>query len=340
MPTRREFQEGAKPLADSPINAWGEGDEVRSAVVVRRKRLQSFRNKPGQYLCVTLTDSTGQIEGRVWDDAERVAEALDEGVIAHVEGKIERFQDQLQLKISAITPAPPDEATAQQFLPPCRRDVEPLEQQLRAVIDSIQNPHLRRLVDAFYGEAQVMERLRRAPAGVRLHHAYVGGLVEHTVEVMSLLEVLCEHYPDINRDLVMAGALLHDIGKLEELSATTTFDYTDAGRLLGHIALSDQMVCEAMDAIEGFPEHTRLMLRHMIISHHGTREQGSPEPPKTLEAMALHMAENADAQVNRVWGTIARHRDGATTWGDWDRLLERQFYLGPVEPPEEGESNA
>jgi len=321
-------------MTDSVINTWAEGDEVQALVVARRKRLQPFRNKPGQYLSLTLSDASGQIEGRVWEEGETVAASFEEGDVIRVRGKIERFQDQLQLRVSSIERPSPEEIAPDQFLPPCRRDIGPLEEDLRATIESIESPYLRRLVDSFYDDAEFMERFRRAPAAVRLHHAYVGGLLEHTVEVLSLLEGLCQHYPDIDRDLVMSGALLHDIGKLEELASTTTFDYTDLGRLIGHIAISDQMVCDAMDAIEGFPEHTRMMVRHLILSHHGSREMGSPEPPKTLEAMALHQVENADAQVNRVWRTIAKHRDGVAKWTDWDRLLERHIYLGPVQPPE------
>lgn len=321
-------------MANSQISAWTDGDEVDAHVVVKRKRLQPFRNKPGQYLSLTLSDASGQIEARVWEEGETVAASFEEGDVVSIRGKIERFQDQLQLKVSSIQRTPSEEVVSEQFLPPCRRETEPLEQALLAAIESVEDEHLRRLLEAFYGAPEFMERFRRAPAAVRLHHAYVGGLLEHTVEVISLLEVICEHYPDINRDLVMTGALLHDIGKLEELTATTMFDYTDAGRLLGHIAISDRLVCEAMDAIEGFPEHTRLMVRHIILSHHGSRELGSPEPPKTLEAMALHQVENADAQVNRVWQTITKHRDGKTQWTDWDRLMDRHFYLGPVTPPE------
>lgn len=323
-------------MTDSGINAWTDGDEVRALVVVKRKRLQPFRNKPGHYLSLTLSDSTGQIEAVVWEEGEAVAESFEEGDVVAVRGKVGQYRDQPQLVVLAIERQAPEEVAPDQFLPPCRRDTGPLEEDLRAVIESIENPYLRRLLDTFYDDAEFMERFRRAPAAVRLHHAYVGGLLEHTVEVLSLLEVLCQHYPDINRDLVMTGTLLHDIGKLEELVSTTTFDYTDLGRLIGHIAISDQMVCDAMDAIDDFPEHTRMMVRHLILSHHGSREMGSPEPPKTLEAMALHMAENADAQVNRVWRTITKHRNGVTRWTDWDRLLERYIYLGPVEPPESG----
>jgi 3'-5' exoribonuclease len=321
-------------VASSSISAWGDGDQIEAHVVVKRKRLQPFRNKPGQYLSLTLSDASGQIEARVWEQGETVAAGFDEGDVVSVSGNVERFQDQLQLRVSAIERVAPEEVASEQFLPPCRRDIEPLEQVLVATIESIQDQYLRSLLDTFYGDPEFMERLRGAPAAVRLHHAYRGGLLEHIVEVVSLLEVICEHYPDINRDLVMTGALLHDLGKLEELTATTMFDYTDVGRLLGHIAISDRLVCEAMDAIEGFPEQTRLMVRHIILSHHGSREMGSPEPPKTLEAMALHQIENADAQVNRVWQTITKHRDGKAHWTDWDRLMERQFYLGPVTPPE------
>jgi 3'-5' exoribonuclease len=202
---------------------------------------------------------------------------------------------------------------------------------VRETIASVENPHLRALLDKFFADEEFVAAFSRAPAARRIHHAYLGGLLEHTVEVVVLCQTVLTLYPQIHRDLLMAGALLHDVGKTREFTYQRDMDYSDEGRLLGHVVLSDQMIAERLAAIPDFPPELALRLRHLVVSHHGRYEWGSPRRPKTLEACALHYIENLDAQVNRFAQVIAARRDKTRPWTEYDTLLRRYLYAGPEE---------
>ena len=313
------------------VNELREGDSVDSTFVVRRKQLVAFRNKPGRYLSLVLADRSGQVDARLWDNAEEIADQFAEEDVVAVQGRVETFNQKPQVIISGLQRCDPEAFDDQEFLPQCRRDPEALEEELLQIVDSVQQPYLRKLLGAFFEDPKFLAIFRRAPGAVSIHHAYLGGLMEHTMEVCSLCRLFCQHYPDLNCDLLLTGALLHDIGKLTELSFERSFGYTDEGRLLGHIAMGERIITEQMDRIEGFPAQLKLMMRHLILSHHGEYQYETVRKAMTLEAITLHKAEDADAQVNRFWQIITKHRDGERTWTDYDRLLERFIYLGPSE---------
>ncbi len=308
------------------------GDKVLSFFLVRQKQLEPFRDRSrGQFLTLTLADRTGEILARIWEDAPAVAETFEQGQVVKVLGEVEEYLDRWQVIVEKIRPAQEGEYDLADFIPATERDVGEMLQELQGAVEEIQNSHLRALLARFFDDPAFVARFSRAPAARRVHHAYLGGLLEHTVEVVALCRSLLQLYPQIHRDLLFAGALLHDIGKVREFLYETDIAYSDEGRLLGHVVMSLQMVDQALAQMEDFPADLALRLRHMILSHHGRYEWGSPRRPKTLEAAALHYVENLSAQINRFHRVIATRRDPTRPWTDYDTLLRRYLYAGREE---------
>ncbi|HID89358.1 MAG TPA: HD domain-containing protein [Anaerolineae bacterium] len=305
------------------------GDRVLSFFLVRHKRLEPFRDRTrGEFLTLILADRTGEVLARVWEDAPAVAETFREGQVVKVLGRMEEYLDRWQVIVEKIRPAEEEEYDLADFVPATERDVDEMLAEIRRTIEEVENPHLRALLLHFFDDPDFVARFSRAPAARRVHHAYLGGLLEHTVEMIHLCRSLLELYPEIHRDLLLTGAILHDVGKTREFHYETDIAYSDEGRLLGHVVLSLEMVDAALAEMEGFPEELALRLRHMIVSHHGRYEWGSPRRPKTLEAAALHHVENLSAQVNRFHRIIAARRDPTRPWTEYDTLLRRSLYAG------------
>lgn len=306
------------------------GDRVTAFFLARHKQLEPFRDRSkGEFLTLMLGDRTGQLLARVWEGAPELAETFNEGDVVKVAADVEEYLGRTQLIINKLRPARDDEYDLADYLPATDKDVNALLAQVDGVVASLAQPHLAALVRHFYDDADFRARLAQAPAARRVHHAYLGGLLEHLTEVLALAEAVLALYPEINADLLRAGVLLHDVGKLREYTWTRDIDYTDEGRLIGHIVLSDEMVAEAISHFPDFPAELALRVRHLLVSHHGRYEWGSPRRPKTLEALALHHIENLSAQLNRFKGILAARREPGQTWTDYDRLLERQLYAGP-----------
>ena len=305
------------------------GKRALGFFLVRHKRLEPFRDRTrGEFLTLVLADRTGEILARVWEDAPTVAATFEQGQVVKVLGEVEEYLGRWQVIVEKIRPAKPDEYDLADMLPATERDVDEMLAAVRATMEEIENPHLRALVAHFFEDEEFVARFSRAPAARRIHHAYLGGLLEHTVEVVTLCRALLEVYPEIHRDLLLTGALLHDVGKVAEFEYETDINYSDEGRLLGHIVTSDRMVSEGIATIPDFPAELALRLRHMILSHHGRYEWGSPRRPKTLEAVALHHVENLDAQVNRFYRILASRREPEKPWTEYDTLLRRYLYAG------------
>ncbi len=307
------------------------GMTVESAFVVKRKALMDFRNKPGRYLALTLADRTGEVTARMWDNADAAAKQFDEGDVVEVTGKVDRYQGSTQIIIQKLRKLPEADIDAAEFIPTSPADPKEMLAIIRDAISRVTNPYLKELLDKFFNDEAFVADFITSPAGRALHHAYIGGLAEHTATLVKACEALCEIYPDIDRDLLLCGAILHDIGKIQELSCGTTIDYTDAGRLVGHVTLGAETVVRRAEAIEGFPESLRMILWHLLISHHGQREWGAPVEPMTLEALVLHYLEYMDSRVNMFRASRKAAEGTGRTWSDWDRGLERYLYLGPGE---------
>jgi 3'-5' exoribonuclease len=312
-----------KKIADLTV-----GELVTATYAVKDKSLASFRNKPGQYLSLTLGDASGEITARMWDNAEQAAKLFETGDAVTVRGKVESYRGQMQLVIERLKKADEPSYEQAELLPQSPRDLDEYRERLFQYIEEVRDPRLRTLVDAFFGDEEFLERFCALPGAKALHHAHVGGLLEHTVGVVEILRTVCDIHQELDRDLVIAGALLHDIGKIEELEAGAAFDYTDAGRLVGHIVLTDRMVTDAIEDIEDFPEELANRLTHLLLSHHGQKEYGAPVLPMTTEACALHYADNLDAHVQYFSQVVQAGADSGNRWSDYQRLFDRYIYLG------------
>jgi len=275
-----------------------------------------------------VMDRTGSIEGRVWDNAEEIASLLHEAVIVKLEGEVEEFQGRLQVRVLRLRLAEANESDRADMFASTKRNVEVMMQTIDDAIEAIEDEKIKRLLLHFFGEESFRQAFSTAPAARRIHHAYLGGLLEHTYEILQLSIPLLELYPEIKHDLLVAGILLHDVGKLREFSWETDIEYSDEGRLLGHVVPGAEMVASAIKQIDEFPTELAIRIQHLILSHHGRYEWGSPRRPKTLEAIALHHLENLDGQVNRFLCLMAAARQQGRSWTEFDYMLGRSLYAG------------
>jgi len=294
-----------------------------------------------KYLALVLGDSTGQIEARLWDAND--ADPFEQGDVVKVRGQVCRYQDKLQINVERIRAALSDEYELGDFVPQTERNIDELWAELNGFVDSFVDPHLQSLLRTFLDDAEIAAALRQAPAAKSMHHAWIGGLLEHIVSLAGICDLAARHYPEINRDLLLTGAMLHDIGKLHELRWGTSFDYTLEGQLLGHITIGIGMIDKKIAAIPDFPASKRVLVEHIVLSHHGKYEFGSPKLPMIPEAILLHYLDDMDAKMQTVRNEFARSVVNGKTAAqvtDWVRSMERPLlntnaYLESEEPQAE-----
>jgi len=311
------------------INEIRENDLVEGVFWVKEKAMPTTRTGT-PYLRVRLTDRTGEIEGRIWDGVEEFADLFERENFIHIKAQANSYQDRMQLNIKSLKKVAVAEVSLEDFLPASERDPEEMLAELIGIAEGIENEHLKELVMAFLQDAEFTTLFKRAPGAKRLHHACLGGLLEHTLSVVRLIQEIKGHYEGINHDLLLVGGILHDIGKVRELSYAIAFDYTDEGRLVGHIVMGTQMVEERIAQIEGFPQELAMLMKHLMISHHGQYEWGSPKRPKTLEANILYYLDDLDAKVSGIKEFMDKGEEGAK-WTDFHRIFDRFFYKGEGE---------
>jgi 3'-5' exoribonuclease len=297
-------------------------------VFLLAERSMGHKKDGNPFLNVTLSDRTGQVKGVVWDQVARIAGAAAEGDFVHVRAQAGEYRGNLQLVVKDMVRVPADQVDAGDFLAVTTRDVAKMIDRLREMTDRMQTPHLRALFTAFWSDDTFVAAYTRAPAAKHMHHAYIGGLLEHTLSMAVLSEMIAGHYSGVDRDLLLAGVILHDVGKVRELEYVNRIDYTDEGRLLSHIIIGLSMLDEKLKQVPDFPETQAQLLKHMVVSHHGSREFGSPEPPKTIEAVLLHYIDEMDSRVNSIRDYLAQDL-AEGSWTPYHRLLERHFYKGP-----------
>jgi 3'-5' exoribonuclease len=296
---------------------------ITSYFLVCEKEIRATREgKP--YLRLELGDRTGTVEARMWDGFERDAATFERDDFVKVQARVESYRNKLQISIEKIRRVEEREVDAADFFAHTPEDVEQLFARLLEVVASIGNPWLRCLLESVVQDPEIVPRLKRAPAAKVMHHAYLGGLLEHVVSLCGLCRVVLSHYPDADPDLLLTGAVLHDIGKLEELSYERSLGYTDEGQLLGHILIEYETVTKKISAIEGFPPGLKTLVQHMIISHHGQYEFGSPKLPMFREALMLHYLDDLDSKMAAVRASLASDK-GEGNWTAYSGALERRF---------------
>jgi 3'-5' exoribonuclease len=286
-----------KDIYIADLTAFDEGRIFDGFFLVLSKQQRSTKtNKP--YLSLILGDKTGQIEARIWDPADpRIAKDFNRGDIVKVRGTATRFEERTQTKVEQLRLAAPHEVDKTDLLPATTHDVGQMWAQLEATIDGFANPDLKRLLKTMLADSGVAQAYREAPAARQLHHAWLGGLLEHVISLLGLAERVAAHYDMLDRDLLLTGVILHDIGKIRELTWDVGFDYSVEGILLGHIQMGVDLVEKTIAALPGFPERLRALVVHMILSHHGKLEFGSPKLPMIPEALALSFVDDLDAKM-------------------------------------------
>jgi 3'-5' exoribonuclease len=304
------------------------GDKIASSFLVAEKNM-AFSQKGSAYLNVRLKDKTGEIDGKVWDNAMALDQVFKKGDIVYMEGRAQTYRNALQISIITVKPCAPQDVDPSDYLPVSKVDTTAMFQDILAYIDAISSEPIKKLLTAFFYDEKTADLFRRAPAAKGFHHIYLGGLLEHTLSVVRLLDHAAKHYPQLNRDLLIAGGILHDIGKIYEFSYDGLIAYSDEGRMIGHLVMGVEMIDKKIEAIPDFPVQLALELRHIILSHHGEFEFGSPKRPKTLEALVIHFMDDLDAKVNAFESFVAADAANADSdWTTYNRFFERYLYKG------------
>jgi 3'-5' exoribonuclease len=306
------------------------GSELTELFVLRKKELkETFEGQ--RFLKLELGDKTGRIDGVAWDNPEELYDQAETGDIVKVRGWVTTYKEVPQIKVERLKKASEGETDISDFLPTTDKDVDILFREYQKTASTIQNKHLHELMQLILEDPNITEELKKAPGGKLWHHTYVGGLLEHTLKVTDICEDAASSYGLINRDLLITGALLHDLGKIKGYSSKGFFDYTDEGRLIGHIISGIELIDRKLDLIPDFPANLALQLKHLIVSHHGELEFASPVVPMTIEAIVLHHADEMDAQVNAFSRIIKTEKVKGKRWSDWVNLINRYIYLGEEE---------
>jgi 3'-5' exoribonuclease len=326
-----------KDIFIADLASFEEGKLFDSFFLVLSRQLRTTQsNKP--YLSLIFCDKTGQLEGRAWEpDDPRIAKDFERGDVVKARGCISRFNDRLQMKVEQLRKALPVEIDKSDLMPATTYDVDTLWRQLLSFVESFTEPHLKLLLTTLLADPQIAAAYREAPAAKQLHHAWLGGLLEHVVSLLTLADRVAPHYPILHRDLLLTGVILHDIGKVRELSWDVGFEYTVEGVLLGHIQIGSALAERTMDALPDFPPRLKTLVLHMILSHHGKLEFGSPKLPMIPESLVLNFLDDLDAKMQAMQSEFDKcAREGkpadeltGRVWAlDQRQLLNTRKWLG------------
>jgi 3'-5' exoribonuclease len=308
-----------------------QGTRIDELFLVKSARLSETKaGKP--YLILVVMDRSGEVSGPVWDNAMEVQKLCSPGEIVRVTGMVQSYRDNLQLKIDSVLSVPKSTVELGDYFPVSPKNRQEMVDELQILLRTIGNPYLKKLLNYFFNKSNWWLKFQEAPAAKGIHHAYIGGLLEHSLSVAQLCHFMAEHYEGVDRSLLLAGALLHDIGKLEELRTKSgVVEYTVAGRLKGHLVIGSEMVNEVAGKIKDFPKELLEQLQHLILSHHGRQEFGSPTVPMTVEAFVLSFVDDLDAKMNLTGQLRRKMNSEEMSWTDYQRTLERYLYLGGFE---------
>ena len=315
---------------------------VTSNFVVVAKQIKP--KKTGEpYLALTLGDRSGQLEAKMWDNVEEVLNAFEQDDFLKIKGLINKYKNRFQLTIHKLRKLGDTEIEFSDYLPKTTKNIDELWHALGTFVASFQNPYLRSLVQAFMSDPEIAAAYRNAPAAKTLHHAYIGGLLDHVVSLFRSCDLISRNYPQINRDLLLTGAFLHDIGKIHELAYNRSFSYTTRGQLLGHMVIELEMLQTKLVLVPDFPAELKTLLEHLIISHHGEYEFGSPKLPMFPEALVLHYMDDLDSKMEAMRAHFEREADLESPWSSYNPSLGRPLLnsakflasktIAPVEAP-------
>ena len=320
-------------MAHKFINEIEPGETIDDIYMVREPILRST-TRGDLYIAMFLSDRTGQTNGRMWQATEAVYKALPKPGFVHVQGRSELYQNNLQIIINNISVVDAEKVEVDDFLAKTDKDTGKMFEEVKKTVSQIKNTQLNKLIGEFLVDKELMEKFCKAPGGTALHHNYIGGLLEHTLNMLQVATAILPLYPDVQSDLVLAGIFLHDMGKTEELSYDMAFSYTDSGQLIGHIVKTVLMVNKKADALK--TKGTQIdqfildALGHIILSHHGAFEFGSPKLPATPEAFMVYFIDDLDAKLNQVAIAI-ENEPGDSNWTGWKNALQTRLYRKRIE---------
>ncbi|MBN2106521.1 MAG: HD domain-containing protein [Deltaproteobacteria bacterium] len=302
-----------------------ENTQVEGLFLVKDKNNGITKNGK-QYIALNLTDKTGEVKARIWDNAEKLGVRFSQGDCVNLKAFSVMYQGTLQLNITGIEKLKAGEELLRELLPAARSNSDELFSELLDMRRTFSNPHLSRLLELVFSRDDIVTAFKAAPAAKSIHHDYLGGLIEHTAHVARLALAVAPLYPTLNKDLLLTGAILHDIGKIYELSYEKSFSYTDRGRLIGHITLGDAIVNDAIRQLPEFPDDLALVVRHLLLSHHGQYEFGSPKRPKIPEALLLSYLDDLDAKMFVCNELIRKEKNSESKWTSYNKLFDRYLY--------------
>ena len=302
------------------IGSFRDGDRIQDIYLCKARTQATAKNgKP--YENVTLTDKTGTVYCKIWDPNSSGIEEFSEMDFVHITGEVVTFNGNVQLNIRRARRASQDEYLPGDYIPTTEKDVEEMYGQLLAILDTVENPFLKQLIDKYFREETFARAFKRHSAAKTVHHSFVGGLLEHTLSVVRICDYFTQLYPYLKRDLLLTAAAFHDVGKLKELSDFPVNDYTDSGQLLGHIMMGAELIGYACRSIKDFPKKLAIELQHCILAHHGEFEYGSPKKPAIPEALALNLADNSDAKLETMREVVKAAGDN-NGWLGYNKLFE------------------
>jgi len=304
------------------VSGLQEGQVFSSLFLVREKEIRTSARTGSSWLQLELADRTGSISAKMWDNFAAIEKTFERDDVVQIRARVKLYNGEKELTLEQVIPAAERDYDLADFLPHTKFDVEQLYSELRAAIAAMKNPWLKRLLTSVVDDPSIAPKLKRAPAAMTMHHAFVGGLLEHIVSLSGLSNAVAARYPELDPDLLLAGVVLHDIGKVDELRYARGIDYSTEGRLLGHIVIGAAMVRDKIRAIPDFPAPLEVLVEHLILSHHGTHEFGSPSLPQTREAIALHFIDDMDSKMAAMRATLDSPA-GADDWTERNPSLRR-----------------
>ena len=308
------------------------GDKFISFFILRKKEIRTKFNSDEIYLSLELGDASQRIRGTVWEKPQEAYEAIESGDIMKVKATAIHFKDKLHLNIEKIRKAEESDGfDRKELVPVVDKDRDALLSHLDELIASVENSYLKELLKLVFTDSEIRQQFKDAPGGKLWHHNYLGGLLEHTLSVTDIADRVGQMYPNIKRDLIIAAGLLHDIGKISSYSYKTLIDFTDDGRLVGHIVIGAQMVKDKIRKIKGFPKELEMELTHLILSHQGKLEHASPVVPMTLEGLILYYADEIDSNANAYQRITKREKEPGRKWSSYVSLINRYLYFGSEE---------
>ncbi len=310
-------------MKTSFVTDLGTEQNITSFFLVHEKEIRNTREGKS-YLRLELGDRSGTIEARMWDQFDAAVKDINRDDFVKVQARVEIYRNRPQLSLQQLRLAKPEEIDLADFLLHTKEDVGKLYAQLLEYANAIANPWLKKLVTGIVSNPEIAAKYKRAPAAKVMHHAYLGGLLEHVISLCGLAKQIAAHYPELDVDLLLTAAILHDVGKLDELCYERAISYTVEGQLLGHIMMEFETVSKAMDAIEGFPANLKTVVQHLLISHHGQYEFGSPKLPMIREALAFHYLDDLDSKLAAARAALALD-SGEPEWSAYSGALGRKF---------------